>query len=792
MKKRTFYAGGNKAATIAVSRDGEKVRVRTHPVGLEKRKSDDLRLDDLDSSSFEEIEKQRIHKKQHVLKETIKTESLGPDVEKAREEWSHIFGTPATNVDSEYDTKYRAPPASSYRDKPVQSVPKDRLEWWPAGKGDTSWSQHEFFQDKSLGHKRHVPTSLSMESRGSPWKGKTLSTCSEYDAKFKPPPVVWEAASKAKTKNVTESSVDLSFDPNASTRKAPSDAEIEDLRKAFVEEMSHIHRVDLAPDYRTVNDVSFVDPGLLDKEKNLHKKAVDMNQDPSEHEIAFRPHDRSDLERMSSMNPAGIASSRSETRGGKARPAVNPGQNMEPPYRETDEPLPDGNRRLSEYQSVFQPKHSTTCEKVEYVHQMYGEVPYGTVENDREFSTEYSKSFSCQKAENQVESKRAPLFFQTASEKTPKTEYQEQFSPRKSATKSRKCRRDGAFRTEYQEQFQKRTNCQGLPNTSYQNQFKQSKENQEESNGEVCKENEYQKSFAPYKENQQESVEQIPSETNDEGHEPTPYQKSFAPFKENQEETYNPPKSTYQSEFQVPETKTKSSCDPPKCEERYPPTEYSCHFNGKGKRCAPALPTERKFIAPVKGFVSEYEGVYDGYDREKRKEFESAIRMENAKKDALRPAYSFAPGKNYHKHNLFRSEINPGFVPKTEYMQQFSVPKSKTIQGKLEKAAETFKLDTSSPTNTRQPSQPPHIHPVQDNEEQPQRGGKKRQPGMLSHEDYLDIAHKGSLEWWKKEGARASREENPLTRNPRHKPFDNLFKTPKTESQRAFAMPHKS
>ncbi len=173
-------------------------------------------------------------------------------------------------------------------------------------------------------------------------------------------------------------------------------------------------------------------------------------------------------------------------------------------------------------------------------------------------------------------------------------------------------------------------------------------------------------------------------------------------------------------------------------------SEYNVEFDH-----APPGGELRKARAPLaplgpddlgRGFVSEYEGRFCGVDEQAlaRRAAEQAAAA--AKRTALSPAHSLAPdAATNNKHHLFAAEINPGYVARTEYMRSFSPPpKSKA-------------------------------------EEQQQRSPKAEQ---------MD---ERTLNRWRNQGQRLWTASNPLTQNLRYAPYDNLFKTPQTESQAAFA-----
>jgi len=137
--------------------------------------------------------------------------------------------------------------------------------------------------------------------------------------------------------------------------------------------------------------------------------------------------------------------------------------------------------------------------------------------------------------------------------------------------------------------------------------------------------------------------------------------------------------------------------------------------------------------------ITEYEGIFCKYDISKGEELLQQEEQER-QKVVLKPAYAGEPTKS-HKHHLFRSEINPGYVVRSEYMDKFPSRKFK----------------------------------------KPTEGNASRT--TKTHDEMIANFSEKNLKWWSQKGKRLWRAFNPVTMNPRYNPFSNLRKTPKTEYQ---------
>ena len=212
--------------------------------------------------------------------------------------------------------------------------------------------------------------------------------------------------------------------------------------------------------------------------------------------------------------------------------------------------------------------------------------------------------------------------------------------------------------------------------------------------------------------------------------------------------------------------------------------------------------------------VTEYEGTYGGFDQRKSQAYIKALEEQRAKQTVLRPAYAVPPtaglGTNSSqprsKFHLLRSEINPGFVARTEAMSAFTDPTkppgaaaaAAAAAGTAVKDTANVKSDAKASATPQAPTAsaasaagaPPATPGVDgtsvSDTKAPKAAALKPPPRARTHEEMLINASQRNLKWWQRSGHRLWSRLNPVTQNKRFAPFANLQLTPETEYQRAF------
>jgi len=205
-------------------------------------------------------------------------------------------------------------------------------------------------------------------------------------------------------------------------------------------------------------------------------------------------------------------------------------------------------------------------------------------------------------------------------------------------------------------------------------------------------------------------------------------------------------------------------------------TEYNVEFDHRIPACRiekkePQFVIDEDDMKP--GLTTEYEGQFCGADTRDRQEKVAQEIATIQQKNALTPAYSIRPSEG-HKHKLFRAEINPGYVQRSEYMGSYKKPiTSRDVLC-------TMRLPAAKRSEAETQKQVSAAELASALQEVPTKP-------ILSHDDRIKIENRKSLKWWRGPGHRLWGSQNPITGGPAYMGVGATFKTPKTEYQHAFA-----